>query len=665
MKKRGFIFKITLIILATLFIVAFYSCSSENSLSLCNIKLAIEDNSRLLSSSIDFKTDLSECELYYSTVYKGTGSSYYGVVSNAEYDSNTGIILSQGLWEINCEWKDPATKETIATGTTGDVWVNLNTSSFLVHINLEGNGSAKLSYKVMCSDSSISSVKITISLSKWSGSEFNTVDTSIPSVFTITSNLDDLSLTINDLNQGSYKLIINVFGSEDMNDSSLLFSDVLGFVVRGGLCTSIFGQCNVKKGQVGGSIYLPPTVVEPESPPSSILVDVGSGNNEVALNKKDVIEDGKIYVVNPDTNSESMNLGHITDNQGNTDTSAARISSPSENSVIGINLNGTNVTMSTANKGYFGQGDYYSENALVIALENKSVMTVYNKTKEDSTAKDATWALINGTRRFQTNTILKDGQLNIVGKNASEKISNAGVIFLGPTCKNNETVVSLGVTEAGDGSYIKQGAINLESDSNHDGGSVILDGDVIVKAVTGISSWNSLTASHNNWPSYTYSHDSTIDGTLNTDISIINGAKIEAQGDTTSGVNKDVATGIYILGNNQEGSINILLDGGSIIASDSSDENETGIRIHDFKGSINITLINGSTISSGGKAIKLYNCTGAVTISVEEGCVIDAVTDISNTVVNTNGKETTTTYTFAKDTNKKVLNNTVQQYNSQ
>ena len=659
-KKRSA--AIVALMLAAAFLFVFLnSCSGNGSLILCNIKLDTSEASRSFDKP-NLSNGVSSVPNYYSAIYKGNDSSCYGAVTHAVYDSKNGILLSQGLWEITCEWYDPATNETIATGTTGDIWVNLNTTSFLVYLDSEdGKGSASLTYTVMDSVRSTTNIFTAFALSKLTVSSSTPVQVGTPSSSNITSKLKEYRLSVEDLVPGDYLLTISVF--EDDTKSNLLFLDVLGFVVRSGRCTEIIGRCNVKTGQTGGSIYLPPTVIDPVSPPESVIVDVGNNKNQNKLNATP-IEDGKIYYVQPDDNTSSnpsMNLGHTTDSEGNQSHKTSRISPPGNDSVFGINLNGTDVIMSTETQGYFGSGNYYSENALIIALENNSVMTIYNYNKDK--AKNATWAYMEKTRRFDTNTILKDGQLNIVGSNASEDISNAVIVFLGPTCGNNESLVPplTNVTEAGDGSYIKQGAINLESDSNHDGGSVVLDGDVIVSAVTGISSWESKTASSNiSWTGkYTYTWDSTIDGILNTDISIINGASIVAEGDTSNGVNKDVATGIFILGNTMKGTINILLDGGNISASKSKDPNEAGIRIEGFDGTINITIKNSSptspSISSeSGSGLFFKDCPN-VNISIESSNPDSVISGASNQRITLEGSNLN--LTVKNGTNETIIKN--------
>ena len=622
MEKNRITVKISFILAVACLLFFLISCTENNSLVLCNISLETDYSSRSFNS-LHLTSNLSPDPSYYSAVYKGKDSNYYGAKTHAKYDSKKGIILSQGLWEIACEWKDPISKETIATGTTGDVWVNLNTTSFVVYLDSnKGVGSVSLSYEVTCSDNSVSDVSYKLTISQYNGETLNPIITSSEGTIiegALDNSIKAFSFNADSLNVGKYLLKIEVY------DNDLLFTDVLGFVVRAGHNTEVTGSCDVKKGTTGESIYLPPNIIDPVSPPTGVIVDVGNNANQTKLNKT-TIEDGKIYYVQPDGSGSSMSLDHI-----NSNIDSARISAPSDNSIFGINLNGTDVIMTTGTKENIFD-DYYKENALVIALENKSTMTVYNYNK--SGGKDATWAKMAGTRRFQTNTILKDGKLNIVGKNAIEVISNAGIIFLGPTHDNNETTVSPGITESGRGEYIKQGAINLESDENHQGGSLVLDGDVIVKAVTGISSWQSKTKTFSNIPYYSYTWDPTINDTLNTEISIINGAKIEAVGDTKRSVNKDVATGIFILGNYQSGEIKIIIDNGRISASGSKDANEAGIRIENFNGSINIVIRNPQTTlpsisSESGSGLLFKDCPN-VNITIESDNPDSVISGASN-----------------------------------
>ena len=216
MLKRDFFRKCALLVAAALLVVAISSCSQERSLVLCNIKLDVEDTSRSFDDVV-FDTTLSSSSytLYYSTVYKGSDKSCYGVFSNQEYDSKVGILLSQGRWEITCAWKD-AYGNTVATGTTNDIWVNLNTSSFKVYLDENGKGSAKLNYEVFKAvvanvTNAVTDVKVDLTLSKWNGSAFdvkNNVNGLEGTQGTEENSIKIYNQSFEDLDSGKYLLVI-------------------------------------------------------------------------------------------------------------------------------------------------------------------------------------------------------------------------------------------------------------------------------------------------------------------------------------------------------------------------------------------------------------------------------------------------------------------------
>ena len=365
----------------------------------------------------------------------------------------------------------------------------------------------------------------------------------------------------------------------------------------------------------GGSIYLP-DISDPTDPirgKEGEVIEVtnngttsSDGTTQTKLNETK-IQDNKVYVILPDKNTENkptMSLGHT---KGST-SSTTRIKPP-ENADFGLNLNGTNVSLTVQNKISLRPSEsYYHESSAIIELCPNTSMTLYNNNGKP-TGVDAGWAYINGTRRFDANTLLKGGTMNIVGSGASDNISNAKVYFVGSTNQNNTTIDQLSPE------FSKQGAINIYSGTVEDnngknytslGGNIILDGKVEVQAVTGISTWDTTNTKDNN-DNYVYS--TTIQGNLETTIRIMHEAKISATGGNNNILYPDTATGIYILGNSQTGKINIILDNGHINASGSPGSEEAGIRIENFNGTIEIELKNGSSISSTeGTGIKLIGC---------------------------------------------------------
>lgn len=632
-------------------ITALSSCSADNSsLILCNVKLEEDEYSRRLTSTVTSNT-ISASAIYYHPEYLGTGNSYSEInsdktsitddVTGEKYILyNDGILLSQGLWNIKCKWTDESGK-TVLEGETGPTWINLNTTLIYVHC---GSRSFSLTYSVISNSISTPFLSLSIfpfengnisetPLSSYNNikvednSKLSSVKTGNKTVFT----LDDSSFN----ESGYFVLVITV--KELETSSTVMFTDVIGFASKPGSSPTLKGSCEVEEGSSGGSCVYLPEISDPTDPTRGEQGEVveitnsptktDDGTSQAKLNEVE-IKDDKIYIINVDTSSKdnSMTLGHTT-----SDTSTSTRIKPPENADFGVNLNGTNVKLTVGEK-YWGLGPYYSESSAIIELCPNTSMTLYNNNKK-ATGVDAGWAYIAGSRRFDANTLLKGGTMNIVGSNASDNISNAQVFFIGATASDNSGADILSYE------WIKQGAINIYSGTVEDnnskqytslGGNIVLDGNVEVKAVTGVSTWST----HNtpdDISSTGFIYTPTIKDKLETNISIINSATISATGDTGSYWYKDTATGIYILGNAQTGTINIVLDKGHISTTGSGTYDsqnypsvfEAGIRIENFTGSINIELKNGSTISSdNGYGIYLNNCTGGITIKKDNNSSI-------------------------------------------
>lgn len=599
MKKSTRIRFTTMILIVILVVITVLtSCSADNtSQDLVSVRLD-DSESRRLSLKL---TPKGVGSLWYYPVYLGTGNHYPdNTKSKSEiseedylpYDDSKGIVLSQGLWEILCLYKNE--NGVVLTGTTGPVWVNLNTSLFSVQFS---DNSLSITYSV----TSESSKSIICEASIFSFENGNLSQTPVESFElppltskTITSSTSEKSLkksvfnySRSDFNKaGCFALVIYV---KDETDTPALFTDVIGFVSRFGTDILIKGSCEIEEGSNSGSCIYLPDISDPTDPMRSEYIDATNtpdpkNKGEQALNAEN-IKDNTVYVINPDSGSDFMTLGH-TDSTNN---KSERIVIDPNGAEFGINLKGTDVTLTT-----LSDASQYSESSAIVVLESNSNMTLYNYA---SPSKNATWATMEdtylGARRFEANTLIKGGTLNIVGNNSPSGISNAKVFFRGPVATDSDNYLTLTYF---DNTTVKQGAINLYSP----GGIVNLDGDVQVDAAVGISSWTTSKTDG--------AYTSTIDGDLNCQITLQNGASIVAVGDDNSSRWKDTAHGIYILGNNNTGSIKIVLDNGHISALSSGSE-ECGIRIENFKGTIEIELKNGSSISSKeGTGIKLIGC---------------------------------------------------------
>ena len=609
MKKRSLIKYLFMILaVALIMLTAFSSCSADNSsIKLCNIQLNTEEASRSFDK-ISFTSNLLDCNLVYCATYTGSGVQYGD--TNGEYipyDTSKGLILSQGLWVIDCKWTKLQTQEdgttneiSVAEGSTGAVWVNLNTKFFSVFLNDDsGAGSVSIKYNVKCKDNSVNNVSFEYSITKWnspSSQEIITISGSPDySVGSEQFSLRVLSLPINHLDSGKYLLSINIY-DEDTTSNNLLYTDVLGFVVRTGFKTEINGECYVNKYTSDKNEY----IYWEEQPSNPQKTENVGGNNNTALNSVKKIATDTIYIVNSDSNN-NMNLGHT---EGSSKSN--RIVTPSANTSFGINLNGTSVYLTT----FHALNGGTKESSLVIDLPTTTEMTLYNYSVDNPAM--AVWAEIKPTqylygsysRRFEANVTMSGGKLNIVGPDSPSELSNGIVKFKGPVATDSDDTETLFLN-----STRKQGAINF----NSEGGTVVVDGNVEFEASVGFSSWST------NKPE-TAGYEDTINSSTNVNITIKNGANVSVIGDKqTDDRWIDTAYGVYLRGNStgSNGTINILLDNGMINASKSGSNEESGIRIDNYvNGTINITLKNEATISSDvGSGLYFNNCQGS-TINV-------------------------------------------------
>ena len=655
MSKRDFFRKCTLFVAAALLVVAISSCSQDIPLVLCNINLDVEDGSRSFNDVV-FSSSYT---LYYSTVYKGSDTSCYGIVSNQKYDSKVGILLSQGRWEITCEWKD-ANGNTVATGTTRDIWVNLNTSSFIVYLDENGKGSVELNYEVFKAvvanvTNAVTDVKVNLTLSKWNGSAFDVKnnDNELESTRgTVENSIKIYNHSFKNIDSGKYLLVIQTIDNTPQTSESILFTDVIGFVVKPGHTTVINGSCEVINGVSGKNEYITweDNPKEPEGN-TSTAGNASSGSQTDLTNPNTTIVNNTIYVIQEDKKTSGDGTGSMDLSTDGIKEKGPRIVTPPSDISFGINMNGTDVTLLTKTPNdiekFFNQ-----ENTTIVQVPLNTKMTLFNYKANDTSTQKNTWGLIpkgGFKRRYHANANIAGGTLNIVGPTKKENsISNIPIVFQGPAFDDNNTDDTGGID-----AYKKQGAINLYSP----GGKVVLDGNVTVSGCMGITSWDKVKESSNG-------DDPTLTGKTDIQIYMKNGSSINAVGDKPykySNLYSDIAYGIFLRydESSEAGSVlNIVLDNSSILTSrdgNQIDKNEAGIYIYNFSGQINISLQNGAKISTSGTAIKLYHCTGPVEITVEKDCIVKSGTDISFTY-DSNGSDKTETYAFPKNSSTFVVN---------
>ena len=581
---------IYLIIISIILIAVLSSCEVENnSMELCKVKLGY-DSSRSFSDTT-FSSKLDNSLLTYKATYMGKGQSYGSTSDYSSYPTE-GLVLSQGPWVIDCMWMKEGTL--IAEGTTREIWVNLNTKSLLVYLEEnEGKGSFRLdSYKVKNTDNSVTAVSFAFEIRKWDSGQFTTLSLEPTITYgTESGYLKTCSFEADNLDAGQYILAVNVYNGDTQTSSNLLFTDVIGFTVREGHETRVSGECEVKSGVK--YIEWEPNPSNPSSTNGNVVEAAnGNENNGTTIDlTTGTIKTETIYILQEDkttvngveTGTGTIDLGHQ-----NGDTTSNRILTPvpdpkTNENAFAIDMNGTDVTVSSTDT---------LENTTIIQLNERITMNLFN-----SSADSASWGVSHSSSWFKTrtdaNVKLNGGTLNVIGNGDSENISKGAIEFLGPSKNDSATTL-----------IQKQGAVNMEGA----GGKVVLDGDVTVKGLLGISSFAS------------GSTNSSLTGDpIYVDISAIN-STIEAEAaKKLYGYQQETSYGIYLKCSGNGGTINIVLDGATITAKGSgSKTSESGIRIDDFTGNINITIKNGSTISSEvGNGLYFSKCTGEINITLD------------------------------------------------
>ena len=584
-----------LIVISIILIAVLSSCEVENnSMELCKVKLGY-DSSRSFSDTT-FSSKLDNSLLTYKATYKGNGQSY-GATSGFSSYPTEGLVLSQGPWVIDCMWMKEGTL--IAKGTTREIWVNLNTKSLLVYLEEnEGKGSFLLdSYKVKNTDNSVTAVNFTFEIMKWDSGQFTTL--SLEPTITYGTESDYIKtcrLEKDNLDAGQYILAVNVYNGDTQTSSNLLFTDVIGFTVREGHETKVSGECEVKSGVK--YIEWEPNPSNPSDTNGKVVVAAnGNENTGTTIDlTTGAIQNETIYILQADKNTDGEGPGTIDLGHQEGDITSNRILTPEPDPVTKVNafaidMKGTDVTVSSPVGYDWSTGTV--ENTTIVQLNERITMNLFN-----SSTTSARWGVSEFPRfstksRIDANVKLNGGTLNVIGNGDSENISKGAIVFLGPTKNDSATTL-----------IQKQGAVNMEGV----GGKVVLDGDVTVKGLLGISSFAS------------ESTNSSLTGkTINVDITAIN-STIEAEATKkTLGLTQETSYGIYLKCSNQGGTINIVLDGATITSKGSGENiSESGIRIDDFSGNINITIKNGSTISSEvGNGLYFSNCTGDINITLD------------------------------------------------
>ena len=584
-----------LIVISIILIAVLSSCEVENnSMELCKVKLGY-DSSRSFSDTT-FSSKLDNSLLTYKATYMGKGQSYGSTLGYSSYPTE-GLVLSQGPWVIDCKWMKG--KTLIAEGTTREIWVNLNTKSLLVYLEEnEGKGSLLLdSYKVKNTDSSVTAVSFAFEIRKWDSGQFSTLSPeSTISYGTESDYIKTCRLEADNLDAGQYILALNVYNGDTQTSSNLLFTDVIGFTVREGHETKVSGECEVKSGVK--YIEWEPNPSNPSSTNGNVVVAAnGNENTGTTIDlTTGAIQNETIYILQEDKKTDGTGTGKIDLGHQEGNITSNRILTPVPDpdtnvNAFAIDMNGTDVTVSSPVA--YDLPSKTVENTTIVQLNERITMNLFN-----SSADSARWGVskfpwLSTRTRIDANVKLNGGTLNVIGNGDSENISKGAIEFLGPTKDDSITTA-----------YQKQGAVNMEGV----GGKVVLDGDVTVKGLLGISSFAS------------GSTNSALTGDpIYVDITAIKSKIVAEAAKKLAGYQQETSYGIYLKCSGNGGTINIVLDGATITAKGSGENiSESGIRIDDFSGNINITIKNGSTISSEvGNGLYFSKCTGEINITID------------------------------------------------
>ena len=590
MNKSGFNKKLSfigaVILFSAFFVLQFLTSCSPSSPVLCTVRLGYDDEARSISAVFD---PLDDYTVYYRSIYRGSDikNSYGDMSQNQTFNrlTSNGIILSQGLWEIEAIFKEsnvgdtytPSEGEPIAS--SGDIFINLNTKSINVRFP-SGSGYMKISsYNLVNLPSTISITSVTVSVYKYeiASSSFSSSSTSID-----IEKRDTGETYYSDrimMKSGAYYAVLKVKGSESGTER-ILFTDCIGFVVRDGLTTDISGYCNKYNGSSSGGSFIVKDPDPPGTGGSTNIDDIKEfEGDDFSSDGTYVITDGDYSIVPKKTDNYEKVLSNGQD--------------------ISINMNGNSIFNSDG------------ENKASFTIGSGAELTIINDDKDNS--KDAE---VIGYEKTPTK----------VDKNPNFSV-NGGTLTLGSTDPSVEGSIDLkGAPPSLDSSKTKHAAIVLTSY----GGTVNLlspgNGSYVnVEETTiGISTAFNET-SKNSGPD------------MNININMEN-ASIHVKGDSN-----DYSTGIRLDGTNApenyKGTIKISIKGvgseGHSIQTSNSNGSKASIEqsciyIKNYAGAINLSFNeNAHLLSKYGYAVALVNCTGKVTI-VNKGTTLGSITYSGN-----------------------------------
>lgn len=598
-------FPLAFVLFALSILLILFSCSNDSiAEELCNIKLTTENSRELASTQVVNLPDNME----YKAEYLGNSKHHHYGHTKGEYkkySKNNGILLSQGPWRIYCRWLEEQFNSetgetayiTVAKGDTRSIWVNLNTESLLVYLDEDPVFTDwSLSYTVH--STSLDNPYVYAELYRVIDhviedvpySTFSTKDNGEGGAYLYcekdpNNNNNSIYTLLNGAPLSTGRYILKIYVKESSSSTEVLFTDVLGFVIRNGHKHHINGNCTAEKESTGSNEYI--HWEDNPSTPIKNTVEVGGVTSDnkkrEELNSQTIKNETTYIVYESETGSKELNLGHSGDNTSN------RIITPvaeeGKTNNFAIDMNGTDVGLSTS----------YGENTTIVQLNENVTMNLFNS-KEDTTTE---WGESNHKNwidisRVDANVKVNGGAINLIGNGNTQNITAGSLVFTGPSKADSYTTW-----------LKKQGAINLEGK----GGKIVVDGDVTINGLMGVSSFK--------YNPDTGAKESTLTSDpLAIDIKMLNGSNIQAEA-SAKFFGEETAYGIYLDCGGKGGTINIELNGrSSISSSGSGSTDESAIKIENFTGMLNI-IINDSTLSSQvGNCISLINCTGTNKITL-------------------------------------------------
>ena len=605
------------VLLLALFVVLLISSCSPETLELCRVGVSTEGITRDLTATI--VTDpLKEYKIYYRSTYKGKGVSYGDMSKSNSYnllDSSSGILISQGLWEIEVIFRNasesssstytPSDISTEIHGTSGVVYINLNTTQITVSVdssNSTEKGIITVNYSLKSIPATNLDLNNPLKVDFYSYNNGSLSKTNISISLTNVNNSNVFTGLLDNIECGIYFAVFSVMGTVE-RETGIISVDTIGFVVRPGLTTEITGECT-----------------HTFKPSTNTFDVIHSSNTSSSSNSSDIrnffgsdFKNDGIYTI-----SQDADYNFIPEKQedGTMPPSNKELTSGQK---VTIDMNGKsiiNCNSSTSQKTTF-------------TVDNGASLTIYNSEK----GKDSQYIGYSGTAPD-------------AAKQASFVV-NGGTFTLGSTDASNTGSIKLkGAPADMNSSGVKNGPIEFTTN-----GGII---NILSPGIYGYDEEKkplfAFTRIENCTSGITNLHDNSIknDGdTMDLTINMKN-SSINAKGDSN-----DTETGIYINGlkdktTNYKGKININLDGvsdqGFTIKCD-NDKNSSGydhscIVIENYSGTINITLTNNAyLISKKGNGIYLKNCSGPINITISNGSTIYGYEGSGNGIVFDNCKQ--------------------------